>query len=178
MTSIKDFASRAPYTADDLVAIVQELLPRYPNQVFTKRTMRFYIAQGVVHRPLGSPKFARYSYEHLLQLLATRMLQDQGYKLEYISKYNNDFWDGDTKKVEADLDKWLVRVRSATMTVKERRREYGGKSMLLPGQEDVSRVRLTEDVVLELRPLDQRREQLERALKRLMEMVSATPADA
>ncbi|MBL8086615.1 MAG: MerR family transcriptional regulator [Chthonomonas sp.] len=75
----------------------------------TKRTLRFYTTQGVVPRPLGSPKFARYGYDHLLSLLASRALQDQGLKLEQIKHELSDLSRGQVSRIESVVEDWLTR---------------------------------------------------------------------
>ncbi len=48
------------------------------------RTVRFYIQQGVVSRPLGEKKGAKYSKVHLDQLLAIKKWQAAGLSLDRI----------------------------------------------------------------------------------------------
>lgn len=48
------------------------------------RTVRFYIQQGLVSRPVGEKKGAKYSKEHLEQLLSIKKWQAAGLSLERI----------------------------------------------------------------------------------------------
>lgn len=123
MTDLKQYSKLGPFTADELVRMAQTLLDRRVSHPFTKRTLRFYIAQGAVPSPLGSPKFARYSHRHLVRVLATRMLQDQGYKLEEIVA---QFEEGDkagSERLEADVSAWLGEDRSAVTRIAPREQQ-------------------------------------------------------
>jgi len=51
-----------------------------------KRTVRFYIQQELVNRPIGEKRAARYDNEHLEQLLTIRKWQDAGLSLARISE--------------------------------------------------------------------------------------------
>lgn len=51
---------------------------------FTRRTVRYYIQLGLVSRPIGEARAARYSREHLGQLLRIRELSAAGISLERI----------------------------------------------------------------------------------------------
>lgn len=48
------------------------------------RTVRFYIQQGLVSRPVGERRTAKYTTEHLDQLLAIKKWQAAGLSLERI----------------------------------------------------------------------------------------------
>lgn len=61
-------------TLDQLATLVE--LPR--------RTVRYYIQQGLVDRPEGETRAARYSTHHLNQLLSIRQWQRAGLSLERI----------------------------------------------------------------------------------------------
>jgi len=51
-----------------------------------KRTIRYYIQQGLVDRPQGTGKGSSYSHHHLEQLLAVRKWKDAGLSLERIQE--------------------------------------------------------------------------------------------
>ena len=51
-----------------------------------KRTVRFYIQQDLVDRPIGEKRAARYDSKHLDQLLTIRKWQDAGLSLGRISE--------------------------------------------------------------------------------------------
>jgi DNA-binding transcriptional MerR regulator len=49
-----------------------------------KRTVRYYVQLGLVDRPIGETRAARYTRHHLEQLLQIRLLTDSGVSLERI----------------------------------------------------------------------------------------------
>ena len=65
-----------PLTLDDLCALVD----------MPKRTVRFYIQSGLVNRPDGETKAARYTQAHLEQLLTIKKWQQAGLSLERIGE--------------------------------------------------------------------------------------------
>lgn len=62
------------FTLDELAALVE--LPR--------RTVRYYIQEGLLDRPLGAGRGAHYGTRHLEQLLEIRKWQNAGLSLERI----------------------------------------------------------------------------------------------
>jgi DNA-binding transcriptional MerR regulator len=54
-----------------------------------KRTVRYYVQLGLVDRPVGETRAARYSRRHLEQLLQIRQLTDAGVSLERIREVLN-----------------------------------------------------------------------------------------
>jgi DNA-binding transcriptional MerR regulator len=50
----------------------------------TARSVRFYVASGLLDRPEGTGTAATYNYRHLLQLLAIKIRQREGQSLEKI----------------------------------------------------------------------------------------------
>ena len=51
---------------------------------FSKRTVRYYIQLGLVSRPVGEARAAKYTGEHLSQLLRIKKLSEAGVSLERI----------------------------------------------------------------------------------------------
>lgn len=51
-----------------------------------KRTVRFYIQKGLVERPIGERRSARYTDKHLEQLLTIQKWQDAGLSLDRIGQ--------------------------------------------------------------------------------------------
>mgnify|MGYP003611513577 CR=1 FL=1 len=51
---------------------------------YSKRTVRYYIQLGLVSRPVGEARAARYTGEHLSQLLQVKKLSADGVSLERI----------------------------------------------------------------------------------------------
>lgn len=64
------------YSADELAALSG--MPR--------RTIRYYIQLGLVDRPLGETRGARYGWQHLSRLLRIRELTEQGHSLDQIGQ--------------------------------------------------------------------------------------------
>lgn len=60
-----------------------------------KRTVRYYVQLGLVDRPVGETRAARYGRRHLEQLLHIRQLTESGVSLERIREVLN----GDTPPV-------------------------------------------------------------------------------
>lgn len=78
------YANMPPCTAKELIAHANKVLRAMGLPDVQIRTLRFYIAQGVVPPPVGSPKFARYEFSHLNSLVILRMMQNQGMRLAEI----------------------------------------------------------------------------------------------
>lgn len=74
----------SPCTARELLKCAEQVLGELGLPGIQLRTLRFYIAQGVVPPPIGSLKFARYEFLHLHSLVLSRAMQDQGMKLAEI----------------------------------------------------------------------------------------------
>lgn len=71
---VMDNISTSGFSIDELAALTE--LPR--------RTVRFYIQQGLVDRPIGEKRAAYYTTSHLEQLLTIRKWQQAGLSLERI----------------------------------------------------------------------------------------------
>lgn len=74
---------------EELVAAANHFLPEVlPSDIsdqrikeeLTPRLVRHYTSQGTLDEPLKEGREARYTYRHLLQLLALRRLQAEGYR--------------------------------------------------------------------------------------------------
>jgi DNA-binding transcriptional MerR regulator len=83
---LRRYQNLGPFTIDELVSAVNSVLRDRPDLAVTKRTIRFYVAQGIIPPPRGAPKFARYPFENLLTIVAIRRMQDRGEKLEVAQK--------------------------------------------------------------------------------------------
>jgi DNA-binding transcriptional MerR regulator len=68
------------YTLDELCSLTDT----------SKRTVRFYMGQGLVDRSQGQKKGAYYLEKHLLQLLEIKKWQKSGLSLERIKEILND----------------------------------------------------------------------------------------
>ena len=107
MSLLTGYRRYAPFTIDKLLEAANAILASGGAAPVLKRTLRFYTSQKVVPRPLGSPKFARYGYEHLLILLASRALQDQGMKLQQIAHEVEEVKRGQFTRLEKLVEEWL-----------------------------------------------------------------------
>ncbi len=74
MNDPEPISTKPSYTLEALAALVE--LPR--------RTVRYYIQQGLVAHPVGEKRAARYTTTHLEQLLTIRKWQQAGLSLERI----------------------------------------------------------------------------------------------
>jgi DNA-binding transcriptional MerR regulator len=83
-TELERHRGRTDIKLDELVEIANHLIslvvPEQPSDRVTKilneRTLRYYIAEGLIDRPLGKEGTAAlYGYRHLLQILAIKLLQ-------------------------------------------------------------------------------------------------------
>jgi DNA-binding transcriptional MerR regulator len=80
------YRNLGPFTIDELVDAVNSVLRDRPDLGVSRRTIRFYVSNGVIPPPRGAPKFARYPFENLLKIVAIRRLQDSGERLELAQK--------------------------------------------------------------------------------------------
>ena len=69
-------ANEQRFSIDELSALAE--VPR--------RTVRYYIQQGLIERPAGAKRGAYYTLDHLEQLLAIRKWQREGLSLERIGE--------------------------------------------------------------------------------------------
>lgn len=155
MSEITAYRRYAPFTADRLIDAANSILATNGSQPMTKRTLRFYTAQNVVPRPLGSPKFARYGYEHLLTLLSARALQDQGLKLEQIVNEVAEIRRGQLNRLENLVDNWLAHTRTTPSNfVRETAAVYAVTGEDAPpairASHLVQRIQLTPSAVIEI----------------------------
>jgi DNA-binding transcriptional MerR regulator len=89
------------FTIDDLAGLLD--LP--------KRTIRYYIQQGLVNRPEGSKRGSHYLRHHLEQLLEIQKWQKAGLSLERISELLGDKEDGallppPRRRKPGDIEVW------------------------------------------------------------------------
>ncbi len=78
------YRGREDIKLDELVSLAAEVIPKVTgpqlrqrvSEIPDVRTVRYYIQQGLVDRPLGSEgPAALYGFRHLLQLVAIKVLQ-------------------------------------------------------------------------------------------------------
>jgi DNA-binding transcriptional MerR regulator len=95
---LRAHARYAPWNARGLAAHVTALADaagiRPTNasarQAPSARSVRFYVANGLLDRPEGTGTSATYNYRHFLQLLAIKIRQREGATLEQIKREMKD----------------------------------------------------------------------------------------
>jgi hypothetical protein len=94
LTTLREYRSLAPWGLRDLAALAGGILDAsgvVPVNAAARarpseRTIRFYVARGLVSPPDGRGTAAVYSYRHLLQVLAIKLRQMEGATLESMLK--------------------------------------------------------------------------------------------
>src|SRR4026207_756689 len=92
VTLLRAHSRHAPWNARGLAAHVTALVDAAgmrPTNASARaapsaRSVRFYVANGLLDRPEGTGTAATYNYRHLLQLLAIKIRQREGATLEAI----------------------------------------------------------------------------------------------
>ncbi|MEO5905007.1 MAG: MerR family transcriptional regulator [Gemmatimonadaceae bacterium] len=75
----------------------------------TARSVRFYVASGLLDRPEGTGTAATYNYRHLLQLLAIKIRQREGQSLDKIKTEMKDVTgDALERRIATSLDPALT----------------------------------------------------------------------
>lgn len=94
LTILREYRALAPWGLRDLAALAGGILDAsgvVPVNAAARarpseRTIRFYVARGLVSPPDGRGTAAVYSYRHLLQVLAIKLRQMEGATLESMVK--------------------------------------------------------------------------------------------
>src|SRR5918912_3432547 len=94
VTLLRAHARHAPWNARGLAAHVTALVDAAgvrPTNASARaapsaRSIRFYVANGLLERPDGTGTAATYNYRHFLQLLAIKIRQREGQTLESIKE--------------------------------------------------------------------------------------------
>ena len=98
VTLLRAHSRHAPWNARGLAAHVTALVDAAgmrPTNASARaapsaRSVRFYVANGLLDRPEGTGTAATYGYRHLLQLLAIKIRQREGQSLEKIKEEMKD----------------------------------------------------------------------------------------
>jgi DNA-binding transcriptional MerR regulator len=96
---LRAHARQAPWNARGLAAQVTALVDAAgvrPTNASARaapsaRSIRFYVANGLLDRPEGAGTAATYNYRHFLQLLAIKIRQREGMTLDVIKKEMKEF---------------------------------------------------------------------------------------
>src|SRR5215218_6418758 len=91
---LRQHACQAPWNARGLAAHVTALVDAAgmrPTNASARaapsaRSVRFYVANGLLDRPEGTGTAATYNYRHFLQLLAIKIRQREGQTLDVIKR--------------------------------------------------------------------------------------------
>jgi DNA-binding transcriptional MerR regulator len=93
MEKLNHYKQMPPCPAEALVSLLGDLLPRIAGhqerykvtEVPSIRTLRFYVSQGLVDKPLAyEGRTALYGYRHLLQVVVIKVLQANHFPLRKI----------------------------------------------------------------------------------------------
>src|SRR5678816_680474 len=116
---LRAHARHAPWNARGLAAHVTALVDAAgvrPTNASARaapsaRSIRFYVANGLLARPEGTGTAATYNYRHFLQLLAIKIRQREGVTLDIIKKEMKEFA-GDTleRRVASSLAAFRVSI--------------------------------------------------------------------
>jgi hypothetical protein len=93
LATLRSYAALAPWNLRDLAGMAGAILDAsgiYPLNAAararpTERTIRFYVAQGLVTKPEGRGTAATYNYRHLLQVLGIKLRQMEGATLDKVA---------------------------------------------------------------------------------------------
>ena len=96
---LRAHSRHAPWNARGLAAHVTALVDAAgvrPTNASARaapsaRSIRFYVANGLLARPEGTGTAATYNYRHFLQLLAIKIRQREGVTLDIIKREMTDF---------------------------------------------------------------------------------------
>jgi DNA-binding transcriptional MerR regulator len=98
----------ARLSLEELVSAANNLLPDVlPNDIadqrlkeeLTPRLVRHYASQGSLEEPQKEGREARYTYRHLLQLLALRRLQAEGHRTGAVAPLTSAMSDSELEKL-------------------------------------------------------------------------------
>jgi DNA-binding transcriptional MerR regulator len=114
---------RTDIKLDELVAIANHLIslvvPEQPSdrvaETLNERTLRYYITEGLIDRPLGKEGTAAlYGYRHILQVLAVKLLQGSYLPIKRIGEVLADRSNDEIEMVLAEgLKEPLTNLRQA-----------------------------------------------------------------
>jgi len=108
LNGLWDYRNRKDLRLTELVDISNDLIgevaPKQPSdrvtETINERILRYYMAQGLVDRPLGRKGAAAlYGYRHLLQILAIKALQGSYLPIKHIRSVLADKSDKDLERI-------------------------------------------------------------------------------
>lgn len=105
VNALRRYHESAPWRLAELIALADGLLADagFPREKpTTERTVRFYVARGVVRAPYGRGAGSSWGYPHLIELLAVRMSQQAGETLEMIAALRDKAGEDGLERMVAD----------------------------------------------------------------------------
>ena len=108
------------------------------------RTIRYYIQEGIIDRPLGRGRGAHFDDRHLLQLKRTRLLQSTGFDLNAIRDEGVDMHSLLTNLYDREIDK----LASMRLTLREALRLMSHKRQARMGESGAMRLPMADGVDL------------------------------
>jgi len=128
MPSVESYEALAPFTLEELVTASNSILREEAGRDVQARTIRYYITRGLLASPVGGPKYARYSLEHLRRIVAIRQWVQKGASLEDCAErlargdHGGEQWVGKPEGVLQDYipEVTQVRARESNPTLKEK----------------------------------------------------------
>lgn len=126
---LNDLKGKGLLTFEEVITCLEQLVPAFvPKQVRhkvtdipDKRTIRYYIGQGLIEKPIRSGHFALFNCRHVLQLLTIKYLQSQYYPLRKISEITKN-------SADQDLELILLGRKTRVHELNDSSLDYGTKS--------------------------------------------------
>lgn len=98
LAALREYRHLAPWSLKDMATLAGAILESSgvrplnaaASALPSERTIRFYVARGLVTPPSGRGTAATYTYRHILQVLHIKLRQMEGFTLETIVQELND----------------------------------------------------------------------------------------
>ena len=176
MSLLLTYKRAAPFSAEEIVRVVNELLGIKKVQGLTKRALRFYVSRGILPAAIGPSRHARYGYEHLLRVLIIRMMQLKNYDLHRIQEAMEGYMNLEGSELEKDVEKWLHEGIVETDVVRESSQKYRTKYKKESSSDELGwkgfrKIKLTSNVSLEISGEHCLEEELRSAQKELAKVL-------
>lgn len=180
MLTLSGYKEYSSFSADGLVNTVNELLQSKGLHPFTKRALRYYISEGVLPSAIGPAKFARYRYEHLLGILAARMFQYRGFRLDDIKVELAKLHTPEAGNIEKEVDDWIAEPSLGSSQIYDLRKNYqtkqGTSRTFIPLSTSLQRIQLTQHICIEIREGANLENELRKARREIDNMIKTYSA--
>lgn len=175
MSPLLSYRNQPTFHADDLIEIVNKLLKPHGAHPFTKRALRYYISEGILPPAIGPTKFARYSHEHLVGILAIRMLQLQGCRLHEAIPQLKQWMASGIEQLEHRVNNWLKKSPLQEGIVREMPKPYQAQKeariLALHPSTQLRRIQLTPHIYIDVVEGADLETELQKAQKALQELI-------